>query len=320
MIRAAVTIWAIPSPSRGVWFFGPVPVRAYALCILVGIAIATWLAERRWTAQGGNPGAIVDLLMWAIPGGLAGARLYHVATNPELYFGAARDPVQALYVWNGGLGIWGAIAGGLLAASVAARRQGLAMPEALWAATPGLPLAQAVGRLGNYFNQELFGRPTQLPWGLAIDPDRRPDGFEAYSTFHPTFLYEAAWNVALAGFLIWCGRRWKLTGPELLAVYVMGYTAGRFWIESLRIDPAHLVLGLRLNEWTSVLLFLTALIGLVLMRRAGGIRSHPGGRPSPRSHPRLGAAPKTSRSESAPLGSPASPPGHEPDPSPGPSS
>lgn len=265
---------AIPSPDQGVWHLGPVPIRAYALCIIAGVAAAAALGERRWRARGGNPGTITDLLFWAIPGGVIGARLYHVLTNPELYFAEGRDPLRAFYVWNGGLGIWGAIAGGALAVYVATRRQGISFLDLADALAPCLPLAQAIGRLGNWFNQELFGRPTDLPWGLEISPSNRPEEFKDSSTFHPTFLYEASWNLGLVMFLLWAERRFQLSRGRLFALYVMGYTLGRAWIEYLRVDPANDVLGLRLNEWTSLVLFVAAFGYLVFAGRRSPSRSH----------------------------------------------
>jgi prolipoprotein diacylglyceryl transferase len=200
---------------------------------------------------------------------VVGARLYHVATNPELYFAPGRDPLRALYIWHGGLGIWGGVAGGALGVFVYARRNDIPFRDLADALAPCLPLAQAIGRFGNWFNQELFGRPTDLPWGLEISPQNRPESYKSSPTFHPTFLYEATWDLALVGVLIWAERRFRLTGGRLFALYVMGYTAGRAWIESLRVDPANMLWGLRLNEWTSLVLFLAGLAYLIVFRRAG---------------------------------------------------
>ena len=253
-------LWAIPSPSNGVWHLGPVPIRGYALCIVAGILIAIWIAERRWVARGGAPNDVSDLAIWAVPFGLIGGRLYHVATDWELYFGEGRSPVTALYLWRGGLGVWGAIAFGALGVAVGARLKGIRLLPMLDAMAPGVLVAQALGRWGNWFNQELFGRPTDLPWGLEIDADHRPEGYLDQATFHPTFLYESLWCLAAAALVIWADRRLTLGHGRVLALYVMTYTLGRGWIEMLRIDDIQLenVLGLRLNVWTSLVLFVLA--------------------------------------------------------------
>lgn len=251
---------ALPSPAEGVWYLGPLPLRAYALCIILGIIAAIWLAERRWVSRGGEPGAVSDVSLWAVPFGIVGGRLYHVITDPQLYFADGQNPWNAFAVWRGGLGIWGAIALGAVGAWIGARRAGISFSELAWALAPAIPLAQAIGRWGNWFNQELFGRPTDLPWGLRIDPEHRPAGYEAQTTFHPTFLYESMWNLGLAGLVIWAGGRFRMTGAQLFAVYVMGYTAGRSWIEYLRIDTVNYVLGVRLNVWTSIAVFAAAAV------------------------------------------------------------
>lgn len=251
---------AIPSPDQGVWYLGPFPLRAYALAIILGVVVAVWLGERRWVARGGRPGQVSDIAIWAVPFGLVGGRLYHVITDYQLYFGEGKDPITALYVWQGGLGIWGAVALGGVGAWIGARQAGVKFLPLADALAPGVVLAQAIGRWGNWFNQELFGRPTTLPWGLEIDPAHRPDGYGDVETFHPTFLYEFVWNVGVAGLVIWADRRFRLGFGRAFAIYVMGYTAGRGWIEYLRIDEVQMndVLGLRLNVWTSIVLFLAA--------------------------------------------------------------
>jgi prolipoprotein diacylglyceryl transferase len=264
-----VILASIPSPGQGVWHLGPVPIRAYALCIIAGVVLAVWLGEKRWVARGGKPGQVGDIALWAVPFGLVGGRLYHVATDWRLYFGEGRDPVAALYVWQGGLGIWGAIALGAVGAYLGCRRYGMKFPPLTDALAPGVALAQAVGRFGNWFNQELYGRPTSLPWGLEIDPAHREPGYEQYSTFHPTFLYEAVWNVGTAFLVIWADRKFRLGHGRAFALYVMAYTAGRGWIEYLRIDAVQEndVFGLRLNVWTSIGVFLGALVFLVWSAR-----------------------------------------------------
>ncbi|GAA1732876.1 prolipoprotein diacylglyceryl transferase [Aeromicrobium alkaliterrae] len=245
----------IPSPETGVWEIGPLPLRAYALGIIIGALLAIWIGERRFQARGGHEGVIADVAIWAIPFGIVGARLYHVATDPELYFAEGRRPIEALYIWQGGLGIWGAIAGGAIGAFIATRRAGVSFSSVADAIAPGLLVAQAVGRIGNYFNQELFGKPTTLPWGLEIDPGNRPLGYIQYATFHPTFLYELLWNLAAAAVLIWLDKKYRFTGGRAFWLYVMLYTAGRFWIEQLRIDDVNEIGFWRLNVWTSLIVF-----------------------------------------------------------------
>ncbi|TPG17366.1 prolipoprotein diacylglyceryl transferase [Pedococcus bigeumensis] len=249
---------SIPSPSQGVWHLGPVPIRAYALCILAGIAVAVLITDRRWRARGGPPGVVLDIAGWAVPFGIAGGRLYHVLTDPELYFQPGRDPWNALKIWQGGLGIWGAVALGALGAWIGARRAGVSVAMFADAAAPGIAIAQAFGRWGNWFNQELFGAPTTLPWGLHIDAAHRPPGYQQYATFQPTFLYESLWCLGVAGLVLWADRRFSLTRGRAFALYVATYTAGRAWIEYLRIDTANHILGLRLNDWTSLLIFISA--------------------------------------------------------------
>jgi prolipoprotein diacylglyceryl transferase len=265
------TLLSIPSPSQGVWYLGPVPIRGYALAIILGIVAAIWISEKRWQARGGRAGEIQDLAIWAVPFGLVGGRLYHVATDHERYFGAAGDPWKVLYVWEGGLGVWGAIAAGALGVFIGARRKGIRLWPVLDAMAPGVIVAQALGRWGNWFNQELYGRPTDLPWGLEIDPEHYPSGrtFAEGTTFHPTFLYECLWNLGVFGLLIWADRRFKLGYGRMVALYVMGYTLGRGWIEMLRIDTVELndVGGLRFNVWTSIVMFLVALAWFVYSSR-----------------------------------------------------
>ena len=280
---------SIPSPSSAVWQLGPIPIRAYALCILAGILVAVWVGNRRWIARGGAPGVVGDIAVWAVPFGIVGARLYHVATDWESYFGPGADPVDALKIWQGGLGVWGAIAMGALGGWIGAKRRGIPLPPLADALAPGIVLAQAIGRFGNWFNQELFGRPTDLPWGLEIDPEFRPDRYADVETFHPTFLYEALWCVAVALILVWADRRFRMGHGRVFALYVALYTLGRSYIETLRVDPAREVLGLRLNVWTSVVLFAGAVIYIVV-----SARMRPGrevlGQPPPEPEPALAPA------------------------------
>lgn len=250
----------IPSPSQGVWYLGPVPIRAYALAIILGVAAAVWFGNRRWVARGGAPGQVADVAVWAVPAGIVGARLWHVATDRNLYFGPDRNALGALEIWNGGLGIWGGIAGGMLGAWIYCRKHGISVPRLADALAPALLLAQAIGRFGNYFNQELFGGPTSVPWALRIDSANRPAGYLQYATFHPTFLYEALWNLSAIAVIILLERRFRLGSGRVFALYAMLYTAGRSWIENLRIDPVELrdVGGVRFNVWTSLIVFLAA--------------------------------------------------------------
>lgn len=260
----------IPSPSQGVWYLGPLPIRAYALSILVGILLAIIITERRWVRRGGQPGAVADVAGWAVPFGIVGARLYHVISSPQAYFGAGGRPLDALKIWEGGLGIWGAVAAGALGAWIACRRRGWSFVAFADSVAPGLAVGQAVGRVGNWFNQELFGRPTTLPWGLEISPENRPSGYTQYATFHPTFLYEALWCLLVAAVVVLLDRRFTLDRGRSFALYVGLYTIGRGYIESLRIDPATLILGLRVNEWTSLIVGLGALVGFVV----AGLAAH----------------------------------------------
>jgi prolipoprotein diacylglyceryl transferase len=248
-----------------VWDLGPIPIRAYALCIILGIVASIWMGERRWVARGGKSGTVSDVAVWAVIFGLIGGRLYHVITDNELYFRAGRDPWRAFYVWEGGLGVWGAIALGGVGAWIACHRRGIKLPPFADACAPGIAVAQGLGRWGNYFNQELFGRPTNLPWAVQIDPDR-PSTVPGVTTYHPTFLYESLWDLALAAVLIYVDRRYKMGRGRVFALYVMGYCAGRIWIEALRIDTANEFFHVRLNVWTSIVVFAGGLVYFLLHR------------------------------------------------------
>ncbi|MFF3210494.1 prolipoprotein diacylglyceryl transferase [Streptomyces sp. NPDC002886] len=250
----------IPSPSTGVLHLGPIPLRGYAFCIIIGVFVAVWLGNKRWIARGGKPGTVADIAVWAVPFGLVGGRLYHVITDYQLYFGEGRDWVDAFKIWEGGLGIWGAIALGAVGAWIGCRRRGIPLPAWADALAPGIALAQACGRWGNWFNQELYGRATDLPWAVKIsDGPNRVAG-----TYHPTFLYESLWCVGVALLVIWADRRFKLGHGRAFALYVAAYCVGRGWIEYMRVDEAHHILGLRLNVWTSIIVFVLAVVYLVL--------------------------------------------------------
>ncbi|OEU97015.1 prolipoprotein diacylglyceryl transferase [Streptomyces oceani] len=265
------TLAFIPSPSAGEIYLGPVPLRGYALCIILGVFLAVWLGGRRWVARGGQAGTVADIAVWAVPFGLVGGRLYHVITDYQLYFGEGRNWVDAFRIWDGGLGIWGAVALGAVGAWIGCRRRGIPLPAWADALAPGLALAQAVGRWGNWFNQELYGRATDLPWAVEIAPGNRPLESPDLATYHPTFLYESLWCLGAAALIMWADRRFRMGHGRVFALYVAVYTVGRFWIEYLRIDDAHEVLGLRLNNWTSVVVFLGAVAYIVVShRRAPG--------------------------------------------------
>jgi prolipoprotein diacylglyceryl transferase len=250
---------SIPSPANGVWSLGPLPIRAYAIIIIIGILVAMRVGTKRWVAQGGNVDDVGNIAIYAVPAGVIGGRLYHVLSDNQIYFGPdGKGLVAAFRIWDGGLGIWGAIALGFVGAMYACRKYGIDFPGIADALAPGIVLGQAIGRFGNYFNQELFGRPTNLPWGLQIDYAHRPSGYEEFTTFHPTFLYESLWCTAVAVVLIWSARKFDLKNGQVFALYVALYCLGRIWIESLRIDEANLILGLRLNVLTSLVVGLAA--------------------------------------------------------------
>jgi prolipoprotein diacylglyceryl transferase len=271
---------AIPSPTHAVWHLGPLPIRAYALCIVAGIFIAVAITNRRWRARGGKDEDIWDVAVWAIILGIIGGRLYHVITDHELYFGAGRHPLDAVKIWDGGLGIWGAVALGAIGAWIGCRRKGLRLTSFADAAIPGVAAAQGIGRWGNWFNNELYGGPSSLPWRLQIhcmdlvQGHAHPcSGVPGTSTtlgyFQPTFLYESLWDLALVFGLIYADRRWRLGRGNVFALYAMGYTLGRGWIEALRSDYAHHIFGLRLNDWVSIIVFLG---GLAWFLSHGGVR------------------------------------------------
>ncbi|MEU3952514.1 prolipoprotein diacylglyceryl transferase [Streptomyces achromogenes] len=252
----------IPSPSHGVLYLGPIPLRGYAICIIIGVFVAVWFGNKRWIARGGQSGTVADIAVWAVPFGLVGGRLYHVITDYELYFSEGRDWVDAFKVWEGGLGIWGAIALGALGAWIGARRRGVPMPAYADAVAPGIAFAQAIGRWGNWFNQELYGRETHVPWALHITS---AEGGRVPGYYHPTFLYESLWCVGVGLLVIWADRRFKLGHGRAFALYVAAYCVGRGWIEYMRVDDAHHIAGLRLNDWTALLVFLLAVTYIVVV-------------------------------------------------------
>ena len=261
----------IPSPGSAAIHIGPLQLRAYGLMIAIGVIVAVRIWGKRMTLNGvGGPEEAASIATWAVPAGVIGARLYHVATEWDRF---SDDLGSILKVWKGGLGIPGGVLLGTIVAVVVARKRNIDIGPMLWAAAPAVPVAQAIGRLGNWWNQELFGRPTTLPWALKIDAENMPDGYAPGTLFHPTFLYEATWNLALAGVLIIVGRRMMHSRPgRLMALYVGGYGLGRFWVEGLRIDPAKSGGGLRLNQWVAIAMMAGCLIYLVIdMRKAKSI-------------------------------------------------
>jgi prolipoprotein diacylglyceryl transferase len=265
-VRKAVLAY-LPSPSEGVWHLGAFPIRAYALCIILGVIAAVWIGERRWQERGGRAGTVSDVAVWAVPFGVIGGRLYHVITTPEPYWGRGGHPVDALKIWQGGLGIWGAIALGALGAWIGCHRRGIRLPPFADAIAPGIAVAQALGRWGNYFNQELFGKPTTLPWGLRIDPAHRPPATPDVATYHPTFLYESIWDLSVAGFVVWADRRFRLGHGRAFALYIAAYCVGRSLTEAMRVDTAEHILGLRLNQFTAAAVFLAGVVYIVMSAR-----------------------------------------------------
>jgi prolipoprotein diacylglyceryl transferase len=232
-------------------------VRVYGLMFLLGLLAAVAITARRWERRGGERALVSEVALWSFPAGLIGGRLYHVVTSwdevPDDWWGP-------FAIWEGGLGIWGGIAVGTLVGVIVLRRRGANIAAFLDAAAPGLLVAQSIGRIGNYFNQELYGEPTSLPWGLEIEPDNRPDAYAEFATFHPTFLYEIVWNIALAAALVWLGNHRRIRAPGLFALYVAGYSLGRIGEEVLRVDPAHHILGMRLNFFVAAALFVAGLV------------------------------------------------------------
>lgn len=280
---AALLPASIPSP---VWsgFDIPLPwgalrIHAYALCILAGIVVGLWLTSVRWAKRGAPEGSLWDIVIWAIPFGIIGGRLYHVVSSPDAYFGPGFDGTGDLslipQIQRGGLGIWGAVVLGVVGAWIGCRRSGVKLSAFLDAAAPGLLLAQALGRWGNYFNQELFGGPTTLPWGLQVDADNAnfPAGYPADTLFHPTFLYESLWNIVGVLLLLGLDRKFHFRRSMLFWLYAMYYTVGRVWIEAMRIDDAEQIqlfgITTRLNVWTSIFVFLAALLVFVFLKLRG---------------------------------------------------
>jgi phosphatidylglycerol---prolipoprotein diacylglyceryl transferase len=264
----------LPSPSSPIIFeAGPFALRYYGLCIALGIAAGTWLTSRELARKGYDPALALDALFFVVPLGFIGARAYHVATDYDLYAG---DPFPGVFaVWNGGLGIYGAVIGGFIGVLIFARVRGLSPLVFADAAAPGLILAQAIGRWGNYFNQELFGRPSNLPWAIEIAPDNRPAAFADATAFHPTFLYESIWDALVCLALLWVVRRFadRLKAGDILLLYVSLYSVGRFFVEALRVDPAFLIGNFRGNLFVASVLALT--FALIFFLRHSAPRKRP---------------------------------------------
>lgn len=276
-----MTLAYIPSPTISQFSIGPVTIHIYALCILMGIVLAVWITTTRWKKLGGNFDQVLDITLVSVPAGIIGARLYHIITTPERFFGPDGDWAEMFRIWNGGLGIWGGVLFGALAAWAWCRHKHYPMALLADAIAPGLLVAQAVGRLGNWFNQELYGAPTTLPWGLKLNMEGTAIGHseQCYdgatcpsgTLFHPTFLYEMIWNLIGAAIIVYIGSKAmkKLKAGSLFAVYIMWYTLGRTWIESLRIDDAHEFLGVRINVWVSMAVFVLGAVSFIVVQQMG---------------------------------------------------
>lgn len=259
---------SIPSPGTNVLELAGFMIHLYGVFVALGIGVALMLTLRRWRKVGGRDDLVYEVLVWGVLAGLAGGRLYHLASSwsevPDQWWGV-------FAVWEGGLSIWGAIAGGVGAAAIVVRRRGVSIARFFDAAAPALLVGQAIGRIGCYFNQELFGRPTELPWALEIEPRNRPDGYEEYETFHPTFLYEIVWNLTLFAALLWLERRFRPRPGLIFGLYVAGYSLLRVFIELLRVDPSAHLFGLRLNFYVAATLFLASSTLLLRLLRRGAL-------------------------------------------------
>ena len=260
---------SIPSPPQGVWYLGPVPLRAYGIIIACAMVVAVLLTKKRYEERGGNPELVYDVALWAIPFGIVGARLYHVITSPYKYFGPNGQWLEIFRIWEGGIAIMGAVIGGVIGSAIALHRAGQRMGPFADAVAPTLLIAQAMGRFGNWFNQELFGKATTLPWGLEIDDRHLPAGYASGTLFHPTFLYEVIWNLSMACIIIALDKKIKFKGGQLIFLYMSLYAIGRFWIENLRIDPAKIILGMRLNAWSALAIIIIGIVGFLIAGKRG---------------------------------------------------
>ena len=269
---------SIPSPEWSYFDLGPFRIHAYAICILIGIFLATAVTSRRLTKRGGEPGVVLDIILWAVPLGIVGARIFHVLTHPNDYFYDGANLLDVFAVWKGGIAIFGALLGGAVGAFIGTRRAGIRFWSFADALAPGLLLAQAMGRLGNWFNHELFGLPTTLPWGLEISPDNAayPVGLPAGTLFHPTFLYEIVWNLVGVAVILILERKFRLRWGSAFGVYLIWYGAGRSVFESIRVDPSEIFFGLRTNVWAALFAIVIGLVIIVVQsRRHTGIELSP---------------------------------------------
>ena len=280
---------SIPSPSTGEFSIGPLSIHMYGLMLLLAIAACVVLTGYRWTRRGGDWDLVFRVAVWGVAAGIVGARAYHVITSwdevPDEWWGV-------FAVWEGGLGVWGGIFLGTVVGAIVVRRSGESVLAFMDAVAPGLLLAQAIGRWGNWWNQELFGKPTDRPWGLEIDPINRPAQYFDSETFHPTFLYESLWCLLGVGLLLLVDRIFRIRPPALFALYVAFYCFGRFWEELLRVDPAHELGPLRLNAWVSLVLFVLATAFFVWWQLLRGGRRGTGGEPRPEEPRRRMAVPR----------------------------
>lgn len=269
---------SIPSPGWSYFDLGPFRVHAYALCILAGIIAATMITSRRLTKRGAEPGVVLDIILFAVPLGIIGARVYHVLTHPGVYFFEGADLWRTLYIWEGGNAIFGSLLGGAVGAWIGCRMTGIRFWTFVDAVAPAMLVAQALGRLGNWFNHELFGLPTALPWGLEIAQTNPafPAGLPEGTLFHPTFLYEIIWNLIGVAVILGLERVVRLHWGKAFAVYLIWYGLGRSWLEAIRIDPSEIIFGVRTNIWAAWLAILIGLIILIVQSRR-----HPGVEPSP---------------------------------------
>lgn len=267
---------SIPSPSINGWQVGPVFLHIYALCLITGMIAAWLIGARRWRARGGKPDDFENAVIWAIPIGIIGARFYHVMTHLGDYFGPGINPWSAFFIWEGGIAIYGAVGFGALGAWLVCRRLGVRFSSLADSLAPGIAVGQALGRFGNWFNQELYGQPTDLPWGLEIDPAHRVKGFEQYATFHPTFAYESLWNLLVAGILLWADRKYTLGRGKVFALYLALYGFGRFFTEGIRLDYSYDTFGpIRFNQFVAGLICLAGVALLVWL-----VKFRPGREPS----------------------------------------
>lgn len=261
-----------PDPDTVLVQLGPFAIRYYAVAILLGIIVAIFLTDRRYRAKGGPADTVLDISVWAVIFGILGARIYYVVSTPDAYFGADGNPLDVFKIWEGGLAIFGSLIGGTIGIWIGLHRRGLRFFPFVDALAPGLLVAQAIGRFGNYFNQELFGLPTDLPWGLQVDTAHLPAGSAPGTLFHPTFLYEQIWNLFGAVLLIFLERKLMLQGGQVIAGYLMIYGFGRFWVEMIRTDFAHSFGGLRFNSWAALIVFVVGAVAFVLLRRVRQIK------------------------------------------------